>query len=347
MINVMKMEYFFSILIPGWNAEQYIENCVNSILENDYMKYKIILIVGGTDRSYDIALELQKNYSDKIIALEQKTPHKNKALNSSLKYINGELIILTDIDCIYQKNWLRKINEIFQNKKYNIITSSYLPYQNRKSSLAEFNNIKHWYNLLKFKSGEIIIGNKLCGGNSAFRKEIFLDKIGKFEEISQTGDDKILGMQFNEQGEKLYFFQDIYVYTECYSNSLKKFIKRRIRWARDLFITLKRKDIFKLLISFIISLFKLFYPLLAITIALIFFDVSFILLFLLPWIIFYLMYLINFYFYLKRMSIDINSKLNSNLNYKKAFKIIPLLFFAFGIVTFISLMYPKRHKWYL
>lgn len=342
-----KINYKISILIPGWNAEIYVENCIKSLLNNDYDNYKIITIVGGTDNSFNICLKLQKENPDRIIALEQKIPHKNKALNSGLKYVDGDIIVITDIDCIYQQNWLSKINEIFQNNKYNVITGLYLPFPDSNNTLGEFNKIKHGYSLISFEHDKEVIGNKLCGANAAFRKEVFLNKIGKFEEFSKTGDDKILGIMFNKQGEKLYYFQDIYVFTECYSNSILKFIKRRIRWARDLFITLEKKHIIPLLLSFFISGFKLFYPIFAILIALIFFSPFYIWLFLLPWFIFYISYLIRFYFDLKKMSIKVNSQLNLNLSYKKAFKIIPLLFFAYGIVTFISLIYPKRHKWYL
>ena len=47
-------KYKLSLLIPGWNARQYIENCVNSLLENDYDNYEIILITGGSDNSFEI-----------------------------------------------------------------------------------------------------------------------------------------------------------------------------------------------------------------------------------------------------------------------------------------------------
>lgn len=341
-----KMEFNISVLIPGWNAEKYIENCIKSLLENDYKNFKIIIIVGGLDKSFEIALKFQKLYPNKIKALEQKTPHKNKALNLGLVEVEGDIIVITDVDCVYQKNWLSRINEIFQDKKSNVITGSFLPFQDRKNSLAEFNRIRHGTAIINNKHTEVVTGTKLCGANAAFRKEVFLRKIGKFEEISKTGDDKILGMQFNEKGEEIYFFRDIYVFTECYSNNFKKFIRRRIRWARDLFINpLEKKQVFKLLLSFGVALFKLFYPIVAIIISFIFFNPSYIILLLLPWIIFYCIWLINFYLEIKRVSSKVNNQLRTEFNYKKAFKIGPILFFAFGIITIVSLIYPKRHKW--
>jgi len=293
------INYKLSLLIPGWNADQYIENCVVSLMENDYDNFEIILITGGFDDSHDISLSLQRRYPSKIKVLKQEIPHKNIALNIGLKQVEGDIIILSDVDCVYNANWLSKINEIFQNKKYNVITGLYFPFPEIKNSLAEYNRIKTGNNLLNFEDNSIIIGNKLCGANAAFRKEIFLTKIGKFDESVPTGDDKILGITFNKKGEDLYYFRLIYVYTECYSNSVRNFIKRRIRWARDLFITIEKKDVIKLLILFSVALFKLFYPVLAILSWLIFFNFSYIWLMLLisPWVIFFFFYHVKEYFW--------------------------------------------------
>jgi len=340
--------YFFSILIPGWNAEKYIENCVNSILNNDYKNYQIILIVGGEDNSFKIAKKLEKKHGNRIIALEQEIPHKNRALNKGLKHVKGDIMIITDIDCIYQKNWLYKINEYFQNPKYNVITGSYFPYPHRTTALAEFIRINKGEALKRFHHGKEIIGNKLCGANSAFRKEVFDKKIGRFEEESITGDDKILGMMFNKKNEKVYYFQDIYVFTELHSNNLGKYIKHQIRWERDLFInklTLKQKFILMLQLS--AGLFKFFYPPLILVIAMLFFNSMFFLVLMIPWILFYIIFIIKYYFDLKRKyKIATSEDIDVKFNYKKAFKIVPLIFFIFGLIAIAYIAYPKRHKWY-
>ena len=341
------MNYKFSLLIPGWNAEKYIENCVFSLLENSYNNFEVVLITGGSDNSYKLSLKLKEQYPRKIKVLKQEIPNKNTALNTGLKEVEGDIIVLTDIDCTYQKNWLSNINEIFQNEKYNVITGFYLPFPDGKNSFSEFNRIKIGNNLLNFEDATIVIGNKLCGANVAFRKDIFLKKIGKFDESVPTGDDKVLGITFNKKGEELYFFRDLYVYTECYSKSIRKFIRRRIRWARDLFITLEKNHIIKLVISFSIALFKLFYPVIIIIFWLIFFNFSYIWLISLisPWVIFFFLYQIFFYIQLRKLGYKINDQLGTSFSYKKAFKIVPVLFFAYSIITVVSLIYPKRSKW--
>lgn len=341
------LNYKLLVLIPSWNGEIYIENCLNSLLENDYDNVQIVTIAGGIDRCYDISLKFQEKYPKKIIALKQEIGNKNRALNIGLAKADGDIIILTDVDCVYPKNWLKKINQIFQNTKINVITGSYLPFQHVKNALAEFNRIRGGYKLVNFPDGEIVIGNKLSGGNSAFRKEIFYKKIGKFDETLKTGEDKILGIKFNEKGELLYYFRDIYIYTELYSNNLKKFINHRVRWARDLFIDLKLNDIPKLIVLLGIGLFKLFYPIFALVVWLIFCYSSFNCLYLLlsPWFVFYVFYVVRFYFELKIKANKVNAELGTNLNHWKAFRIIPLIYFVFGIISIRSFINPKKRKW--
>ncbi|MHA1696612.1 MAG: glycosyltransferase [Candidatus Helarchaeota archaeon] len=340
--------YFFSILIPGWNAEKYIERCVNSILENDYKNFQIILIVGGKDNSFKIAKELERKHENIIIALEQEVPHKNRALNKALQLVKGDIIIITDIDCIYQKNWLSKINKHFQNPKYKVITGPYFPYPDRNTSLAEFIRINKGEALKRFQHRKEIIGNKLCGANAAFRKEIFDKKIGRFEEESITGDDKILGMMFNKRNEKVYYFQDIYIFTELHSNNLKKYIKHQIRWERDLFInklTLKQK--FVLFLQLSAGLLKFFYPPIILLISILFFNFQYFLIFMIPWFLFYIIFIIKYYFDLKKKyKIAMSDDIDVKFDYKKAFKIVPLIFFVFGIIAIVYIAYPKRHKWY-
>ena len=202
--------------------------------------------------------------------------------------------------------------------------------------------------MVNFKDGAVIIGNKMWGGNSAFRKDIFLNKIGRFEVDSITGDDKILGMDFNNKGEDIYFFRDTYVYTEHYSQNMKKYIDHRVRWARDLFIDLKFKDIPKLILLLGLGLFKLFFPLIIMIFWLIFFNYSLIILYILlsPWIIIFIVYNIGFYFELKKKAKKVNTELGTNFSYWKAFKIVPVMFYVFGIINIRSYIRPRFRKWY-
>lgn len=48
----------FSIIVPVYNVEKYIQNCIESVLQQEYKDYELILINdGSTDNSLDICNE--------------------------------------------------------------------------------------------------------------------------------------------------------------------------------------------------------------------------------------------------------------------------------------------------
>ena len=63
----------FSIIIPAYNVENYIEECLNSIIKQKFDNYEIILIDdGSTDNTRGICEKYVSKYSDKIIFFSQK-----------------------------------------------------------------------------------------------------------------------------------------------------------------------------------------------------------------------------------------------------------------------------------
>ena len=341
-----KEEYFFSILIPAWDAEKYIVNNITSILKNSYDRYKVIIIAGGNDKTLDLAYYLMKKYPKKVEVIEQILPNKNKALNIGLSKANGDIIVLTDVDCIYPNNWLSKLNEIFQNYNINVVTGHYISYQYQNNSLANYLDFVNGTYIINYKQGEIINGEKIWGGNTAFRRDIFLQKIGKFNEKIKTGTDKNLGIEFNKATEKVYFFRDIYLQTELYPNNICKFFKQNIRWKRNFLYSLKIKKKYFLQILLLIgaSFFKIFYPFIIILIGYLFFNSLCSFLLFLPWLLFIFIKVISNIINLKKYSIEIENQLGIKINYKSAYKIVVFILFLDAVITLIAFLYP-RNKW--
>lgn len=85
-----------SIIIPCYNVEKYINNCLDSIINQTYTNIEIICINdGSTDSTGDII----KSYNDnRIVYIEQKNSGVSKARNLGLSMANGEYITFVDGD---------------------------------------------------------------------------------------------------------------------------------------------------------------------------------------------------------------------------------------------------------
>jgi len=100
-----------SILIPIYNEEQYISKCIESILESDYSKenMEIILIDGGSDdNTLKIIDEYHKKYNF-IKVLHNKEKIVPISMNLGIREAKGEYIIRLDAHASYPKDYFSKL----------------------------------------------------------------------------------------------------------------------------------------------------------------------------------------------------------------------------------------------
>lgn len=98
---------FVSFIIPTYNAEKFLENCLKSIKMQDYPedKIEILIIDGGSE---DNTLDIAHKYGATVL----DNPHKNAENGKfiGISYSKGEIIILLDSDNeIAQTNWLSRM----------------------------------------------------------------------------------------------------------------------------------------------------------------------------------------------------------------------------------------------
>lgn len=92
------MPPFFSIIIPAYNAENFIERCLLSIIKQSYNNYEIIIINDGSnDRTEEISQKFIK-LDNKIHLLNTKNEGVSAARNKGIVHATGEYIIFMDAD---------------------------------------------------------------------------------------------------------------------------------------------------------------------------------------------------------------------------------------------------------
>lgn len=100
----------FSIIIPVYNVEKYIKRCLDSVINQSYNNYEIIVVDDGcTDNSIKIA----KNYPAKIIS--NKHVSVSEARNIGVKHAKGEYLLFLDSDDYWDKRLLENIINSMNN----------------------------------------------------------------------------------------------------------------------------------------------------------------------------------------------------------------------------------------
>ena len=100
----------FSIVIPVYNVEKYIKRCLDSVFNQTYKDFEVIVVNDGTK---DNSMEIVKDYDVRIIT--QKNQGLSVARNTGVKKAKGEYIIFLDSDDYIEKDLLKNVNKNLDN----------------------------------------------------------------------------------------------------------------------------------------------------------------------------------------------------------------------------------------
>ncbi len=110
-----------SVIIPAYNIEDYIIDCLRSVVSQSLKNIEIIVVDdGSTDRTNSI-IKMFMHYDRRIHLIEQKNQGVGIAKNNALKIARGECIAFVDSDDIIQHNALETVYEIYKNTKTDIV----------------------------------------------------------------------------------------------------------------------------------------------------------------------------------------------------------------------------------
>ena len=88
----------FSIIVPIYNVERYLEQCIESVLAQDYQNYELILVDDGSpDNSIDICTKYAKQYSN-IVFIHKINGGVSDARNAGIQIARGEYLMFLDSD---------------------------------------------------------------------------------------------------------------------------------------------------------------------------------------------------------------------------------------------------------
>lgn len=112
------MEKLVSIIVPVYNVEKYLDQCVNSLINQTYDKIEIILVDDGSkDNSGRLCDEWAKK-SNKIKAVHKKNAGLGMARNTGLEHVTGNYVMFIDSDDYLAENVVEKLLEKLLTEKW-------------------------------------------------------------------------------------------------------------------------------------------------------------------------------------------------------------------------------------
>ncbi|MDD5023441.1 MAG: glycosyltransferase [Candidatus ainarchaeum sp.] len=219
-----------SVVIPAYNEEKNIRRCIQSLLDMDYPKNKLEIIVvddGSKDNTYKIAIEYKKSGVKVFRKKNEGTAAATK--NYGISKATGELIATLDADSYVSKNALRKILPLFDEEDVVAVTSA-VKVSNPNSFLKTLQRVEYLLAVFSRRILSVIDSVFVTPGPfSVFRASVF-KKVGVFDEKSILEDQEI-ALRMQKHNLKIRSSIDAEVFTDVPGNFFS-LIRQRIRWHR-------------------------------------------------------------------------------------------------------------------
>ena len=212
--NNVIYKYDISVVVPVFNSEQYLTSCIDSILEQNFENFQIVLVDdGSSDGSGEICDEYAQKH-DNIKAIHQSNHGPAFTRNIGTECADGEYVTYVDSDDIIDKNYLRTLFDNIKINNADISLCEIRPFENEivEEKTSATQNIKVF-------SGEEALGYTLYGkirGTSAcailfttlFARENKF-AVGKYHE-----DDLITIKYYSNAKSVVYSAQPLYYYRQ-------------------------------------------------------------------------------------------------------------------------------------
>lgn len=221
-----------SVIIPFRNEATHISRAINSLQNIGLAKerYEVIFV---DDHSTDASVELVKNSGFQMLALPEEQEGKKAALTLGISNAKHEIIVCSDADCTYQREWLEVMLGCFDGKTG--FVSGPVEYDISSGKLLARMLRLEYAGLVLTGAGLIGQGEPTIasGANVAYRRDLFFHVNGFTGSVSPSGDDELVMQKiFSQTNFQVRFCADerAVVYTAA-PLSIGSLLNQRSRWA--------------------------------------------------------------------------------------------------------------------
>lgn len=206
-------EIQLSIVVPVYNAEKYIKECITSILKIRTFLIEVLIVDNGSiDQSIEICKKIANNDKRVRIAHEKKKGAA-AARNHGVRKATGKYITFIDSDDYINPEIYESILNVIFEKKIDCACFSF-------NYVDELGKSLGWYEPKYKKYGKTIKGNEAAaifltsndiegfGWNKIFRRQIILDNDFQFDETKRVFEDMVFSFMFLLSSSNVILFNE-------------------------------------------------------------------------------------------------------------------------------------------
>ena len=158
----------FSVIVPVYNVEKYITECLDSLIGQTFKDFEIILVDdGSTDRSGEICDAYKVQYPDYITVIHNSNRGVMLSRRCAIQHAKGEIFVFVDSDDYADVHLLEKLNTIFESESPDMVIYGFYRFQDSNNKDEEVIHLPYENFYMISQKEEALV----------FRKKFIIDHI--------------------------------------------------------------------------------------------------------------------------------------------------------------------------
>lgn len=239
-MEVERLEMLITIIVPGFNIENYVRSCIESIVNQSYKKLEIILVNdGSTDRTGEIFNDYAKK-DKRIKVLHKVNGGVSSARNEALRHATGGYVLFVDGDDWLEKNAIEMLVDVVRLHGSDVVLFEYsVDYPVNRNVVFLHPELQGSMTIQKAIEKTITPVNRFVWSKlykNSILKGVF------FDESIHLGEDTLFACEAMNNGKSAYFIaKPLYHYVQSDNSATrKKYFDKRMLTGKDAYYKLIR-----------------------------------------------------------------------------------------------------------
>jgi cellulose synthase/poly-beta-1,6-N-acetylglucosamine synthase-like glycosyltransferase len=233
-----------TVVIPLFNEGEGIYHTIKSLLEQDYPREKLNVIVVddcSTDDSYTWAKRAESEMPARVRAI--RNPYnmgKRRGINNAVRHATSEIIVSVDSDVIVERSAVKKLIARFVRPSIAAVGGRVCVSNPHENWLTRMQTIKYFFGYEYLKNLERYFSSVMClsGCLTAYRRHVLIELEPILENRNvlgvaiKYGEDRFLTRQVVKAGYETTLTLDAICWTVA-PNTMTKYFAQQLRWRRS------------------------------------------------------------------------------------------------------------------
>ena len=176
-----------SVIVPFYNVENYIEKCLETLVNQNLEDIEIILVNDGSkDRSKIIVDKFLKQYPEKIVYLEKENGGLSDARNYAIPHAKGEYIAFLDSDDYVEKTMYKDMYELAKKENSDMVECDFYWEYPDKNKRKEDKGVIYNGKKEMLEKVRVVAWNKLIKKEILEKSRVLFPKGLRYEDVEFT-----------------------------------------------------------------------------------------------------------------------------------------------------------------